>query len=158
MLPRAVRHLSFESELSAPAADVWRVVGTMEGVNAELGPWLRMTTPPAARNLRIEDAPVGEPLFASWILLAGIPIDRHLLKLTSVEPGRGFHEGSTSWLQARWVHVRTVSPTGDGACTLADRLEITPRLRALGPVVERIVGAVFRHRHRQLRRRFGAAS
>jgi hypothetical protein len=73
----------------------------MNGVNAELGPWLSMTAPPEARDLRIEDAPIGEPLFASWVLLRGVlPIDRHYFKLTEVRHGRGFVENSTSCADA----------------------------------------------------------
>src|SRR5207248_1132237 len=42
---RASYTLTFTSNLDAPVASVWEVVGTMPGVNAELAPWLRMTTP-----------------------------------------------------------------------------------------------------------------
>jgi ligand-binding SRPBCC domain-containing protein len=148
--------LSFASELAAPVAHVWDVVGTMNGVNAELGPWLSMTAPPEARDLRIEDAPIGEPLFASWVLLRGLlPIDRHYFKLTEVRHGRGFVENSTSWTERNWEHRRHVEARGEDACVLTDRLTFTPRIAASGPLLERVIGAVFRHRHRVLRERFG---
>jgi ligand-binding SRPBCC domain-containing protein len=148
--------LTFTSELEASMASVWEVIGTMKGVNAELAPWLRMTAPVEASNMQIEDAPVGHPMFASWVLLRGIlPIDRHSLMLAQVEPGRRFVEDSTSWTQRRWEHRRQLEPRGERACTLTDRLTFTPRLSLSGPILERVIGAVFRHRHRRLRERFG---
>lgn len=57
--------LAFTSELEASVASVWELVGTMNGVNAELRPWLRMTAPPEASDRWIEDAPLGRPMFAS---------------------------------------------------------------------------------------------
>jgi hypothetical protein len=149
--------LSFTSELAAPAAQVWKVVGTMQGVNAELGPWLSMTAPRDARGLRIEDAPTGEPLFASWVLLRGVlPIDRHYFELAEVTRGSGFVERSTSWSERRWEHRRHVEARGEGACSLTDQLEFTPRIPLSGPILERVIAATFRHRHRQLRARFGS--
>ena len=148
--------LAFESELDAPAAVVWDSVGTMKGVNAELSPWLRMTAPPQAATLRIEDAPVRRPMFASWVLLRGIlPIDRHYFMLAEVERGRGFLEDSTSWTQRRWQHRRYVVARGERACVLSDRLAFTPRVRASGPLLDAVIRAVFQHRHRVLRERFG---
>ena len=135
---------------------VWDVVSTMAGVNAELAPWLRMTAPPEATNMRIEDAPVGQALFASWVLVCGIlPVDRHYFMLAEVERGRGFVEQSTSWSERHWEHRRHVEPRGERGCTLTDRLIFTPRLRVSGPLLVRVVGAVFGHRHRVLRGRFG---
>jgi ligand-binding SRPBCC domain-containing protein len=148
--------LIFTSELDASMASVWEVVGTMKGVNAELAPWLSMTVPPEASKMRIEDAPVGRPMFTSWVLLRGIlPIDRHSFMLAQVEPGHGFAEDSTSWSQLQWEHRRTVEPRGERGCVLTDRLTFTPRLHLSGPVLVRVIGTIFRHRHRLLRGRFG---
>jgi hypothetical protein len=148
--------LTFTSELDRSMAAVWEFVGTMNGVNAELAPWLRMTAPPEASNLRIEDAPVGRPMFTSWVLLRGVlPIDRHCFMLAQVEPGHGFAEDSTSWSQRRWEHRRHLEPRNEHTCILTDRLTFTPRIRASGPLLERVIGAVFHHRHRVLHERFG---
>ncbi len=148
--------LVFASDLEASAERVWKQVGTMAGVNAELAPWLTMTAPPASPLARIEDAPVGRFLFASWLLFRGVvPIDRHFFQLTSVDPGLGFVEESTSWSQARWKHERSIASRGDEACTLTDRLTFTPRLGLAMPLVKRVVGAIFRHRHDVLRMTFG---
>jgi hypothetical protein len=149
--------LSVRSVLATAASEVWSVVGTMAGVNAELGPWFRMTTPDGASSLHLEHARTGVPLFSSWLLLRGIPVDRHALALEEVFPGAGFREHSTSWLEASWVHERRVRPAGEGACTVEDHLAFVPRVAILRPLVRRIVAATFHHRHRQLRRRFGTA-
>ena len=164
MTPQAsVRHLRFESRLASSAPEVWDVVGTMRGVNAELGPWLRMSTPAELADLRIVDAPVGHVLFSSWVLLglpgmrAAIPVDRHHLRLERIEPGRSFYERSTSWTERSWVHERIILPIDGDSCRLTDRLELTPRITVAAPVIERVVEMVFRHRHAQLKRRFGPA-
>jgi hypothetical protein len=157
MFFRRSEELTFGSRLARPAGEVWNVVGTMRGVNAELGPWLRMTVPEGAETMRVEDAPLGKELFASWVLFLGVPIDRHYFKLERVDPGRGFREKSRSWTEARWVHERSVVPAGRDACVLTDRLEMSPRVRAMAPLLVRVVTAVFQHRHRRLRARFGEA-
>jgi hypothetical protein len=128
----------------------------MGGVNAELGPWLRMTTPAGLEWMRIEDAPLDQVLFASWVLFAGLPVDRHFFRLLRVEPEKGFLEQSSSWTERRWVHERVLLPTSNSSCTVVDRLEFTPRLRMMAPLLVRVIGAVFRHRHRRLREQFGA--
>src|SRR5262245_3627555 len=113
---RQTRLLRFESSLAASAEEVWAVFGSMNGVSAERNPRLRMTAPPEASDLCIEDAPIGSPMFACWVLLGGIvPIDRHHFMLAEVEPGRGFVEDSTSWTERRWQHRRRVEPSGDHA-------------------------------------------
>lgn len=149
--------LSFLSVLATAAPEVWSVVGTMDGVNAELGPWFRMTTPVGASSLHLDGAPTGLRLFSSWLLLRGIPVDRHALALEEVFPGEGFREHSTSWLEASWIHERHVRAVGEDACTVEDHLAFVPRLALVRPLVRRIVAATFHHRHRQLRRRFGVA-
>src|SRR5215471_12122963 len=138
--------LAFASELNAPVRSVWDVVGTMMGVNDELAPWLRMTAPAGTSTLRIEDAPLGRPMFGSWVLIgAALPIDRHYFMLTEVESGGGFIEDSTSWSQRRWEHRRNLEPRGESACILTDRLAFTPRVGLSGPLLEWVIGAIFRH-------------
>ncbi|HMI87593.1 MAG TPA: hypothetical protein VK550_26085 [Polyangiaceae bacterium] len=148
--------LSFASELDVPRASVWEIVGTMKGVNEELGPWLRMTAPPQALNLRIENAPIGRPMFVSWVLFAAVlPIDRHRFMLAHVDAGHGFVEDSTSWSQRRWEHRRHLEPYGERRCIITDRLSFTPRVAAAGAFLASVIGVIFRHRHRRLRERFG---
>ena len=149
--------VGFRSELAAGQPTVWAVVSTMDGVNTELGPWMRMTHPADLRSLADLDVEPGQVVLRSWLLVGGfVPIDRHALALERVLPGEGFDEESTSWLQRRWRHERRVATTEAGGCVVTDRLVVEPRLSLARPLVERIVAALFRHRHRRLVARFGA--
>ena len=141
------------SRLESPAPAVWDRIASFEGVNDELRPLMRMTAPPDVRRLEPDQIVLGERICRSWVLLFGfLPFDYDDLVLVELEPGRGFHERSTMLSMRRWEHERWIEPDGDGACTLHDRLTFTPRLPVpLAPVVR----AIFRHRHRRLRKRFG---
>lgn len=146
------------SSVAASPEAVWAVVSTMAGVNAELRPFVRMTHPADRVGLDDQDVPLGQVVFASWLLAFGVvPFDRHSLALASVDSGRGFVEESTSWLQSRWRHERTLEPAASGGCVVTDRLTVQPRIALLAPLERRVVGALFTHRHRHLRARFGEA-
>jgi ligand-binding SRPBCC domain-containing protein len=146
------------SRLAAPAAVVWERVTTFDGINDELMPLMRMTAPPERRALRPEDITPGERLFRSWILLGGVlPFDYDDITLVELEPGRGFSERSTMASMRLWAHDRRIVPEGEDGCTLTDRLRFEPRLPVPGRSLEPVVRAVYRHRHRRLRRRFGGA-
>lgn len=129
----------------------------MAGVNAELGPWLRMTHPADRADLATTEVSPGEVVFHSWLLALGVvPFDRHALAFEQLGDG-GFVEESTSWLQRRWRHERRVAARPDGGCSVTDVLVVVPRLPPARPLVAALVRAVFRHRHRRLVRRFGPA-
>jgi ligand-binding SRPBCC domain-containing protein len=146
------------SRLASPAASVWARVSTPEGINAELMPLMRMTIPASVRRLDPDTVPVGERICRSWLLLFGfLPFDYDDLILVRLEPGRGFHERSTMLSQRLWEHERWIEPDGDRACVLRDRLSFEPRLGLPGGTVAPLVRAIFRHRHRRLRRQFGGA-
>lgn len=148
--------LRFESRLRAPPAEVWSQVSTMAGVNAELGPWVRMSYPAGRAVLDAQPVPLGECLFQSWLCAFGVlPFDCHALVLERLYPGVGFDERSSSWLQKLWVHRRRVEAI-EGGSRVTDELEVEPRLPVAAPMVRWIVGALFCHRHRRLRARFGA--
>ena len=57
--------------------------------------------------------------------------------------------------QRAWEHERTIEPQDDGACLVTDRVAWEPRLPFPGAVLRPIFRAVFRHRHRRLRKHFG---
>lgn len=143
------------SLLDAPPAAVWAHASTMEGVNEELAPWLHMSFPREAAGRRLAPEDAGHPLFTSTLrLLGALPYDRHSLRLIRVTPGEGFLEDSTSWTMRVWQHERTLAPVGAGT-EITDRVTFAARIASAEPLVERIVRAVFRHRHAVLRRRFG---
>jgi ligand-binding SRPBCC domain-containing protein len=155
---------SFEitTRVAAPADQVWAAALSEEGINYELGPWLRMTMPSSIEpGMTIDDAPIGEKLGRSWILLARfLPVDYDDLCLAERGPGMRFLERSRLGSARHWQHEREVVATGDGACAITDRLELELRapLRAIGGtrIAERIVRLIFTHRHKRLRERWGA--
>lgn len=145
--------IEVRSALAASADEVWAHASTMEGVNRELAPWVRMTVPRAARGKRLADVTPGREAFASVLLAFGlVPFDVHHLTLDRVLE-RGFDEESWSWLQRRWRHERRVEPAASG-CVVVDRVTVAPRW-APTSVVERAVRRLFEARHRHLRARFG---
>jgi ligand-binding SRPBCC domain-containing protein len=140
------------SRLAAPAPRVWAHATSLDGINAELRPYLKMTAPPGVTALDETIAP-GQVVARSVLLLFGlVPVDRMDITLAELEPGRRFLERSSVWSQRLWQHERIVEPDGAG-CVLTDRLTFEPR--AGGPLVAAFLRAVFRNRHRALRRLFG---
>jgi ligand-binding SRPBCC domain-containing protein len=141
--------------LRAPAHIVWSEVTTAAGVNHELMPLLRMTVPRGRADLSIADVTDGEPLGRSWLLLFGLlPFDYDDLVIERIEPGRAFYERSTMLSQRRWEHDRTVEPAGAG-CMVTDSIRFEPRLGLPARLFRPLLLAVFRHRHRRLRARYG---
>jgi len=143
------------SLLRSEAADVWERAMSAEGINAELGPLLRMTVPRGLESLDLDGVEPG-PLGRSWVLLFGfLPIDYDDIGLERIDPGRGFLERSTMLSQRLWEHERTIESRGEGICEITDRIAWEPRLPLPGRVFRPLFGAFFRHRHRQLQRHFG---
>jgi len=151
--------LIIASDLKASTETVWQAVSRMSGVNRELMPWLYMTAPRWARDAGLEDAPLGETAFVSWLLALGfLPCDRHRLCLERVDVGRRFVEESTSWTQKRWRHERTLEPLPDNGCRVTDRLTFSPRLPFAKPLLTGVIRRLFAHRHRKLIHQFGIKS
>lgn len=147
-----LRRFAIASMLHAAPEAVWRHAASPEGVNHELGPWLRMTFPRGVDDLAA-DGPGARG--RCWLLLGGVlPVEYDDLSFAEVEPGRRFLERSTLLSQRAWEHERVVEPAPGGA-RLTDRIAFAPRLRALGPAHALVFRAVFRWRHHRLRRRFG---
>jgi hypothetical protein len=148
--------LRVASTLRAEPAAVWERAMSAEGINAELGPVLRMTVPRGLASLDLHALEPG-PLGRSWILLFGlVPVDYDDIGLERIEAGRGFLERSTMLSQRLWEHERTIEPAGEGA-TIVDRVAWEPRLPLPGRALRPLFAAVFRHRHKQLQRHFGGA-
>lgn len=162
-MPRSEHH----STLAAPASTVWEWATTPAGVNDEMRPLLRMTTPASWRAASIADVAPGTHLGRSWLLAFGVlPVDWDDLTIVEVDASPGgyrFLERSRLLSAPVWEHERTVvdRATG-GGCDVRDRLTFSSRalVRHL-PMGERahtaVVDRIFVHRHRRLRRRFGVA-
>lgn len=146
----------FASRLLAPLEVVWSRVTTPDGINDELGPWLRMTMPRSFEDFGVRAPPLNTRLFRSWILAGGlVPIDYDDLTLVAYEARRGFHERSSMATARVWEHRRALDDAGDGECVLRDHLSFEPRFALAAPALRAIVPRVFAHRHRRLRARFG---
>ena len=150
------RSFEIRSALTAPASEVWRQVTTLDGVNAELAPWFRMSGPARLHEAALSDAPVGQRLGRCWLLLFGVlPVEYDDLVLATVEP-LAFVESSSMLLQRTWRHERRLEANAAG-CTVTDRVSWEPRLAGAGLLLSWVVPALFRHRHARLGRRFGVA-
>lgn len=152
MTLRTLRHTSL---VDAAAADVWRRVTSFDGINAELGPVLRMRTPPALRDATLATVPLGVPLGRAWILLCGVlPVEYDDLMLTEVEQGSHFQEVSSMLSMHRWEHRREVRPIDARRTEVTDIVGFEPRVPLLGGLFEGVLRALFAHRHRRLARAF----
>ena len=139
------------TEVPAPAADVWARVTSMEGVNHELRPWMRMTVPRAARGLTLDTVELNRPVGRSWVLALGvIPFDYDKVTLVERGPGLRFLERSPMGSMRLWQHERLVEPRGDGACAITDRLTFEPRVPGSKRLVRGMIERIFAHRHRRL--------
>lgn len=147
---------TISTPLAAPAGDVWSRACSLEGVNHELGPYLRMTTPAGLRGRSIDDLRAPVHPGRSWLLLGGIlPVDYDDLGIVELEPPRRFLERSQMLTMSRWQHEREVDPLGPASCTVTDRLAFTLRrppaaMPGAEALAARLVAATFRHRHRRL--------
>ncbi|HOB50348.1 MAG TPA: hypothetical protein PKK01_13705 [Mycobacterium sp.] len=151
----AMHSFDISTRLSAPADRVWQHVTAMSGVNGELRPLLRMTVPAGLSGASIAELPLNRRVGRSWLLLFGVlPVDFDDLTIAERGPGFRFLERSVMLTQSCWEHERVVTPL-DGGCTVTDRLCWRGRIPPFGALYRLAVQILFRHRHRQLRRRFG---
>jgi ligand-binding SRPBCC domain-containing protein len=150
-----MKRFSACSTLSVPPEEFWNGV-TLSSVNTELAPLVRMTVPKEWKHRRIEAWPAGRSLFRSVLLFGVLPVDVHRFRLEWVNPGHGFRECSSSWLNEVWLHERTTRPC-QGGCVVVDALAVQSRFPFMHWLLLPIYQAVFRHRHRRLRAIFGVA-
>jgi ligand-binding SRPBCC domain-containing protein len=153
-----VHSLEQSSVLQRPAAEVWERAVSEEGINDELAPILRMTTPAGLRGKTVDTVEVGVPLGRSWILLGRVlPVDYDDLFLAELEPGRRFLERSRTLSFSVWQHERIVEPLDERSCRVTDRLGFELKrgiawIPGAARLAAAIVGFLFRHRHRRLAR------
>jgi hypothetical protein len=149
-----MRSFEIQSDLAIAPAEFWSNV-SLESVNWELAPFVRMTAPREWQDRPIPDWEVGRELFSSWILLFGmLPVDRHAFRLRAIGPGLEFHETSSSWTNRQWNHDREIRANQSG-CTVIDRVSYATRLPLLAPLAGSIYRLIFRSRHHRLRKKYG---
>jgi ligand-binding SRPBCC domain-containing protein len=155
-VPERSAEISVSSRLEARPDRVWDRIISPAGINDELRPLLRMTVPRGVERLDPASIELGSPIGRSWVLLFGlVPFDYDEITLIRLEEGRCFLERSRMLSQRVWEHERTLEPTADGGCLITDRVRWEPRIPVPGAPLRPLIRALFRHRHRRLRRRFG---
>ena len=146
---------TFCSQLTTDKATICQDVLTMQGVNNELLPLVKMTAPAKWQQTPISRWPTLKRLFSSWLLLFRcIPIDYHHFMLQEVRED-GFREASSSLMNAVWQHERKISAQTDGRAQVEDHVRYRARLPLMGWLLKPIYQAVFRHRHRRLQKCYG---
>ena len=145
--------LEFESHLATDARRVWSWITSLEGISAELRPWLRMSAPRGVHSLVDVQVQPGRRLFRSWIFLFGfVPVDCSDLTLLELQPGQGFVEQSPMKSMRLWRHERHLTGAPAGV-TLVDRLTFSPRFAR--PLVAWFIKQLFKRRHRAVVAHFG---
>lgn len=150
------------SEIDCPIERVWDHVTTQEGINDEMGPYLKMTMPRQFKGQSIADVAPGTHIGKSLLLLFGIlPCGFDDITITRIDPGRMFLEESTMTGMRIWVHHRTLEPVGDKTI-VTDEIILAPqapmgRVPGWGRVITRVLSAFFTHRHRKLNRRLSVS-
>ncbi|MEZ5501861.1 MAG: hypothetical protein R3E50_04085 [Halioglobus sp.] len=149
--------LTFSSDLPVPAEEILATL-TMEGVNAELSPLVRMTAPVDFAGRSILLWPQKQFLFKSWILLFGfMPIDRHSFYFEAINPDSGFCERSTSITNECWRHERKILPLPNGS-RVVDTVEYESRVPLLDVILKPLYKLVFWRRHQNLRSMYGGSA
>jgi ligand-binding SRPBCC domain-containing protein len=147
------------SEVLAPVDQVWERVTTPEGINHEMGPYLKMTMPKAFRGKSIGDVSPGTHIGKSLLLLFGvIPFGYDDITIAQIEPGRMFREESAMTGMRNWIHQRTLESV-DGKTVVTDAITLAPRLTLPGLTwfLGSTLAAFFAHRHRRLKQHFASA-
>jgi ligand-binding SRPBCC domain-containing protein len=146
--------LTVESPVRADRAEVWAAVSTVQSVNRELGPFVRMTDPTNGEHFDAEPWRAGTPVL--WQLAFGvIPVDRHRVEMVALPDNGGYRETSSTWWHRVWRHERTLLDDPRG-CVVRDSVELIPRRGVPAPFVASAVRRMFRSRHQHLTRQFGA--
>lgn len=148
-LKARMKRFQIASTVSASPSEAWRWITSIQGISAEMAPYLRMSAPrgiTALPDLKIE---LGKPLFRSTIYLFGIlPVDYSKLTLLALHEGVGFIEQSPMGSMRTWRHERTIQPLASG-CRITDSLSFEPRV---APKLSAwMVRLLFTHRHKVLR-------
>lgn len=143
--------VTVHSRLNAGRDELWRSIASAEGVNYEMGPWLRFVVPEGIDLLG--EAASGRVLSLKLRGPLGLPLGHYPLQLKRLDEGSGFLEQTWMFPFLLWQHERTIEPDGNGSA-ITDRLGWRWRATFLDPLARLGVRAFFRHRHRRLRARF----
>lgn len=119
-----------------------------------MGPWLNFA-PPEGINL-FEAASSGQVINLKVKGPLGVPLGRYPLRIKRLEEGKGFLEQTKMLPFLLWQHEREIE-SESGSTRITDQLGWRWKVTVFDPVFRVGVRLFFRHRHRQLNRRFGPA-
>ena len=141
------------SELRVGAERLRRDAFTMEGVNFELFPIIKMTSPNNYSDKSILEWPKNERIFTSVLLLGCfIPIDCHSFKFVNIEKD-GFEECSSTLMNRGWNHKRTIVDAGKTSLVI-DKVSYQSRAPLIGALMKPVYTYIFEHRHKRLRSKY----
>lgn len=144
--------VTFESKVPTTPDELWNWSTSVRGVDAEMGPVLKLDFPKGMTHIPQDGDSLGKALGKCKFLLFGIvPVDLSRLTFVEIEPGRRFVEQSPLLSMKSWRHEREIVPRADGT-HVVDKLEFTPRFAA--GIVKWFISRFFRHRHAVLLRQF----
>jgi len=144
--------VKFESKVPRTPGELWNWSTSVRGVDAEMGPVLKLDFPKGMTGVPQDRGSLGKPLGNCKFLLFGIvPVDLSRLTFVEMEPGRRFVEQSPLLSMKSWRHERLIDPAADGT-RVVDTLEFTPRFAPR--VVKWFISKFFEHRHAVLQRTF----
>jgi len=142
--------VQFESKVPRSPAELWDWSTSVHGVEAEMGPILKLDFPDGMTHIPRDPGKLGKSLGNCKFRLFGfVPVDLSRLTFTEVDPGRRFVEESPLLSMKSWRHERVIAPDTDGT-RVVDSLVFTPRFA--GRVVGWFIQRFFQHRHAVLRR------
>lgn len=154
------------SVIDCPADSVWQRVTSQDGINDEMGPYLKMTMPRCFRGKSLGDVTSGTRIGKSFLLLFGLaPFGFDDITIAKLEPGREFREESRMTGMRIWIHHRTLEPrsgpTGEQT-VVTDEVTMAPQallnlIPGFSTLSSRVLAAFFAHRHRRLQKTMGAA-
>ncbi|WP_438466697.1 hypothetical protein [Marinomonas sp. PE14-40] len=130
---------------------------TMQSVNYELHPIVKMTSPIAFKTKNLQFWPINVEAFTSVILLfCFVPVDRHKFKLVRADE-TGFEESSTTIFHKEWRHCRSIKHL-DSNSLVTDTLTFVPKLKFIGHLTLPIYRSLFRYRHKRLAAKYGGST
>ncbi len=122
---------------------------SMNGVNFELSPLVRMTSPRCYSDMSILEWPRNQHVFTSVLLLfSAIPVDYHKFIFVALEQD-GFEERSSTLMNKEWFHKRTIIASGE-ASLVVDKVSYQSRLPFVGLLMKPLYKFIFERRHKRL--------
>ena len=139
----------FETEVRRSADDAWAAATSIAGIRSELSGILRLRTSPSITTLE-ELLELDRPILVT-LAVGPLPVVRWRPRVEVLdEVGMRFVESADDMTGLRlWRHDRRVVATGADHCRVIDVVSGDARVPGAGA----LVAAMFRGRHRRLRRR-----